>query len=74
VIGLTVEPGQLLQYRQRRQRLLGAPGASAYADPQAIFEELQQALEIFRRSGFTVIDMTDKTIELGADEIIRHLS
>lgn len=74
VIGLTVAPGQLLQYRQRRQRLLGAPGSSAYADPQAIFEEVQQALEIFRRAGFTIIDMTDKTIELGADEIIRQLS
>ena len=74
VFGLTVEPGQLLQYRIRRQRQLGAPGPSAYVDPQAVYEEVQEALKIFRRRGFTIIDMTDKTIELGADEIIRHLS
>jgi regulator of PEP synthase PpsR (kinase-PPPase family) len=74
VIGLTVEPGQLLEYRTRRQRLLGAPGASPYAAPQAIFEEVEEALRIFRKGRFKIVDMTDKTIEQGADEIIRHLS
>lgn len=74
VIGLTVEPDQLLQYRIRRQKQLGAPGPSAYADPQAIHEEVQEALNIFRRGRFKIIDMTDKTIEQGADEVIRHLS
>jgi [pyruvate, water dikinase]-phosphate phosphotransferase / [pyruvate, water dikinase] kinase len=74
VFGLTIEPGQLLQYRQQRQRQLGAPGASTYTDPKAIFEEVQAALKVFRRGKFTVIDMTDKTIELGADEIIRNLA
>jgi hypothetical protein len=31
-------------------------------------------LKVFRRSRFKIVDMTDKTIEQGADEIIRHLS
>lgn len=74
VFGITIEPGQLLQYRLRRQIQLGAPGYSAYIDPESIFEEVQEANRVFRRGRFTVIDMTDKTIELGADEIIRHLS
>ena len=74
VIGLTVEPDQLSEYRTRRQKLLGAPGPSAYADPQAIYEEVEEALKVFRRSRFKIVDMTDKTIEQGADEIIRHLS
>lgn len=74
VFGITIEPGQLLQHRQQRQRQLGAPGASAYVDPHVVFEEVQEALKVFRRGGFTIIDMTDKTIEQGADEIIRHLS
>ncbi len=74
VIGLTIEPGQLLQYRLRRQRQLGAPGGSAYDDPQAVYEEVQEALKVFRRNRFAIIDMTDKTIELGADEIIRHIT
>jgi len=74
VIGLTVEPTQLLEYRSRRQKGLGAPGPSPYADPQAIYEEVEEALKVFRKGRFKIIDMTDKTIEQAADEIIRHLS
>jgi [pyruvate, water dikinase]-phosphate phosphotransferase / [pyruvate, water dikinase] kinase len=74
VIGLTIEPGQLLQFRQRRQAQLGAPGESDYVNPQSVFEEIEEAEKVFRRNRFTVIDMTDKTIELGADEIIRKIS
>lgn len=74
VIGITVEPGQLAEYRARRQQLLGAPGASSYADAHAIYEEVEEALKLFRKSGLKIVDMTDKTIEQGADEIIRHLS
>ena len=77
VIGLTIDPGQLIQYRRQRQYALGVPaatGASAYFDPQAVFEEVQEANRVFRRAGFTMVDMTDKTIEMGADEIIRRLS
>jgi regulator of PEP synthase PpsR (kinase-PPPase family) len=74
VIGLTIEPGQLIQYRQARQRQLGVSGASAYVDPKAVYEEVEEALKVFRRSRFAIIDMTDKTIEQGADEIIRLLA
>jgi hypothetical protein len=74
VIGLTIEPGQLLQYRQNRQTQLGAPGPSAYVNPRAIYEEVEEAKKVFRRNRFTIVDMTDKTIELGADEIIRRLA
>ena len=74
MIGVTVEPDQLLQYRTQRQKQLGAPGPSSYADTEAVYEEIEQARKIFRKGGFRVVDMTDKTIEQGADEIIRHLS
>jgi [pyruvate, water dikinase]-phosphate phosphotransferase / [pyruvate, water dikinase] kinase len=74
VFGITVEPGQLLQYRLQRQSHLGAPGRSAYVDPEAVYEEVEEASKIFRRGRFKIVDMTDKTIEMGADEIIRRLS
>ena len=74
VIGVTVEPDRLLEYRTRRQRLLGAPGPSAYANSESIYEEVEEALKVFRKGRLKIIDMTDKTIEQGADEIIRHLS
>lgn len=74
VFGLTIEPDQLLQFRLRRQRQIGVPGVSDYMDPEAVYEEVQAAVKLFRRGKFTIVDMTDKTIEMGADEIIRHLS
>jgi regulator of PEP synthase PpsR (kinase-PPPase family) len=74
VFGIKVEPDQLLEYRTRRQKLLGAPGPSEYADAEAVYEEVEEALKVFRRGRFKIVDMTDKTIEQGADEIIRKLS
>jgi regulator of PEP synthase PpsR (kinase-PPPase family) len=71
VVGLTIEAGQLLLHRQQRQIRLGAPGPSAYVDPNSIYEEIRNAKQVFRRGGFAVIDVTDKPIETCADEIIR---
>jgi hypothetical protein len=74
VIGLNIEPGQLLIHRQQRQRRLGAPGPSAYTDPVAIYEEAEAARQVFQRGGFSVIDVTDKPIETSADEIIELIT
>jgi regulator of PEP synthase PpsR (kinase-PPPase family) len=71
VVGLTIEVGQLLLHRQQRQSRLGAPGPSEYVDPNGIYEEIQNAKQVFRRGGFSVIDVTDKPIETCADEVIR---
>jgi regulator of PEP synthase PpsR (kinase-PPPase family) len=73
VFGLTIEAGQLIHHRRQRQRQLGVSGPSDYMDPGAVQEEIREALRLFRRAGFSILDMTDKTIEAGADEIIRHL-
>jgi regulator of PEP synthase PpsR (kinase-PPPase family) len=70
VIGLTMEPGQLVFHRQQRRRRLGAPGLEAYTDPAAICEELEAARKVFRRHGFSVIDVTDKPIEASANQVI----
>lgn len=69
MIGLTIEPGQLVAYRQRRQHHLGTSGRSAYSEPQALVEELEFAQRIFRQGQFTVVDMTDKPVEEGSHEI-----
>ncbi|GAB4540811.1 MAG: pyruvate, water dikinase regulatory protein [Anaerolineae bacterium] len=74
VVGLDIEPGQLVIHRQQRQRHLGAPGPSAYTDPQSIYEELEAARRIFQQGGFTVVDVTDKPIETSADEIISRVT
>lgn len=74
VIGLTIDPEQLLVYRRQRQARLGLSEASSYTDLEVIREELQRAKKVFRQGGFDVINMTDKTIEQSADEIIRKLT
>jgi [pyruvate, water dikinase]-phosphate phosphotransferase / [pyruvate, water dikinase] kinase len=74
VIGLTIEPGQLLLHRQHRQRQLGIAGASAYVDPLQINEEIQQSRKLFRQAGFSIINVTDKPIETCIDEIIRAIA
>ncbi len=70
VIGLNIEAGQLLAYRRQRQRRLGAPGSSAYTDPATVYEEVEAARRIFKKSGFSIINVTDKPVEASADDVI----
>jgi regulator of PEP synthase PpsR (kinase-PPPase family) len=74
VIGLKIELDRLLTFRRRRIGQLGIPAQSAYTDPARIEEELQVAQSVFRKGGFFVIDVTDKTVEVSADEVIKRIS
>ena len=75
VFGITVDAGQLVQHRQKRQRELGVSNNhSNYMNAVDVYEELQEANEVFRKGHFAVVDMTDQTIEMGADRIIRLLT
>ena len=74
VIGLMIEPGQLLLHRQHRQRQLGVGGSSPYCDPDHIYEEIQDARRFLNQAGYTIINVTDKPIETCADEIIRAIT
>lgn len=70
VVGLMIEPDQLLHHREHRQRHLGTHGKASYVNPAKVYEELDFARQLFRRGGFAVIDMTDKPIETSADEVV----
>jgi hypothetical protein len=74
VIGLTIEAGQLVAYRQRRGHHLGIAASSSYTAPAELVEELEFAREVFRRGHFAVIETTDKPIEESADEIIAQIN
>lgn len=73
VVGLDIEPEQLLAYRQHRQRGLGVAGKSAYIDAQALYDEVDYACVLCRRHGFTIVNITDKPIEESAHEVIAHV-
>jgi regulator of PEP synthase PpsR (kinase-PPPase family) len=70
---LTIDLDRLLIYRRQRSRHVGMPSGTAYTDPAAVEEELRAAQRVFREGGFPVIDVTDKTVEAGADEIIKRI-
>ncbi len=70
VVGLIIEPAQLLAHRHRRQRRLASGGGLSYTDPLRIQDELESAQLVFRRGHFPVIDVTDKPIEESADEVL----
>jgi hypothetical protein len=74
VFGLTIDIAQLVNFRLQRQARLGAAGASGYVDPDEIEDELREAQKIFHRGGFQTLDMTDKTIEMATDEIMRRIT
>jgi regulator of PEP synthase PpsR (kinase-PPPase family) len=74
VVGLTIQPDQLVAYRRRRQQRIGLLDKSSYADMDDIEEELKFARRIFERGQFAVVDMTDKPIEESAEEVIAHVT
>lgn len=68
VIALTVKPERLMRLRGTRESWLGVAGG--YGDPEAIREELRAARQVVARGGWPVVDMTVKSIEEAATEIL----
>jgi regulator of PEP synthase PpsR (kinase-PPPase family) len=71
VIGLSIEYAHLMEHRKKREALLGAGVMTDYSRPSAIFAEIEAARKIYRDGGFHVVDVTDKPIEIIADEILQ---
>lgn len=72
LIGLTIAPGDLIEHRKHRQRLLGVLNIGAdYIDPIKVYEELEDIEKFFRRNRIPVVNVTGKPIETSADEAIQ---
>ncbi len=74
VIGLIVEAEQIAARRRWRQRRMGVSLGQAYTNLEQASDEIEWARRIFRRHGWTTINVTDKSIEESADEIIDLIS
>jgi [pyruvate, water dikinase]-phosphate phosphotransferase / [pyruvate, water dikinase] kinase len=84
VIGLTINPEQLVQIRMNRLRQLGseadpAPGARAnfggdYAELERVQAEVVYARRLFARYGWPVIDVTRRSVEETAAAIFQLLT
>jgi regulator of PEP synthase PpsR (kinase-PPPase family) len=69
-VGLLLDPSQLVQYRQHRQRRLNTGLRSRYVDPLNLYEEVEHARWLMRSHGFRTLDVTNKPIETSADEVL----
>jgi regulator of PEP synthase PpsR (kinase-PPPase family) len=70
VVGLTISPERLLELRRARLHLMEAPPKFPYADPRQIWAELEYAQNLFAQAGWSVVDVTDKSLEEVAAEVL----
>jgi len=70
VVGLTLDPDRLVIYRRQRQVGLGEGAPQAYSDPSQVFQDLEHALQLFRKGRFATVDVTSKPIEESANEVV----
>ena len=72
-VGLTEAPERLVHLRKNRLKADGADhrhGDNKYLDPEKVEEEIQQARKLFTKNGWPVIDVTRRSIEETAAEIM----
>jgi regulator of PEP synthase PpsR (kinase-PPPase family) len=73
VVGLTKDPGQLIQIRRSRLRLLSQDDQTDYVDPESVREEVAQARRLCAEHHWPVLDVTRRSIEETAAAIIQLL-
>lgn len=69
IVALMVRPERLLALRGEREEVMGVSGS--YGDPSRLREELQAARQVIARGGWPVVDMSVKSIEEAASEILQ---
>ena len=70
VFGLHISLSHLVIQRQKRLKSFGNVSHMNYVDSRLVGKELQYANFLFKRGGFTKINITNKAIESTANEII----
>lgn len=70
MMGLIVNPEQLLQIRRERLKSLGLPPQADYANEERILRELSHAKDVFQKVGCAVIDVTNKAVEETAGKVL----
>lgn len=68
VVGLIIEPVQLVVHRKVRAERTGIPEGS-YIDREEVRDEIRSAQHFFAKHGITAVDTTNKPIETSAEEI-----
>lgn len=72
-VGLTASVDRLLDIRRNRLQQLGERRETDYLDPQRVEDEVTEARRFYNRMGWPVIDVTRRSIEETAAEILALL-
>jgi regulator of PEP synthase PpsR (kinase-PPPase family) len=70
VVGLVASPDRIVEIRTNRLKGLSATGRSQYTDQGSVRDELREAKRLFVRRGWPVIDVSRRSIEETAAQII----
>jgi regulator of PEP synthase PpsR (kinase-PPPase family) len=70
LIGLTIRPNHLNEIRRERLKTLGLTSHADYANMERILKELEYAEAIMKRTGCSVIDVTNKAVEETASRVL----
>ncbi len=71
VVGLTCGADQLVDIRRNRLRMIGQDEETKYVDPAAVHEEVKHARRVFSKTGWSVIDVTRRSIEETAAAVLQ---
>ncbi|TDO84472.1 hypothetical protein DFR79_12136 [Halanaerobium saccharolyticum] len=74
VVGLTIDPEMLNDIRIERLKKMGLGDDATYAAKERITEEFEYADSIMEKIGCPIIDVTDKTIEETAVEVLSYFN
>jgi regulator of PEP synthase PpsR (kinase-PPPase family) len=74
IVGLTKDAERLVQIRRNRLRLLNQGEETGYTDPEQVRAELTEARRYYGRRGWPVIDVTRRSIEETAAEVLMLLA
>lgn len=70
IIGLSIEPEQLIRIRKERLKALGLKDTANYANMERITEEIEYSNKIMEKLGCRIIDTTNKAVEEIASMIL----
>jgi len=72
VVGLTIDPEQLVLIRHRRQATFGVNGLN-YGETDQVEREIAWTRRLFSSRGWKMIDVTDQAIEETAARVLEYL-
>lgn len=72
-VALTAAPERLVDIRRNRLQQLGEVRETSYFDSDTVSEEVRSARQMYRQHGWPVIDVTRRSVEETAAEIITLL-